>query len=358
MPDMIACHACKSPSNHKKCLRLHKHRELKKILVIRFSSIGDIVLTTAVVRCLKNQIPGAEIHYCTKKLFAAVLIANPYIDKIHYLEGSLNNLAKILKKEKFDFVVDLHKSIRSVLLRSMLQKPSVSFPKLNFEKWLLVRFKINRLPERHVVDRFFLAVSSLSVINDGQGLDYFIPESDHFDPNWLPETHRKKYIGFVIGGRHQTKMFPPEKIIEVCRLLKEPVVLLGGHEDADKGEIIAKTAPGKIFNSCGKFTLNRSAALVKQAGVILTNDTGLMHIAAAFNKKIISLWGNTVPEFGMHPYMKKGSGQNSLIFEIKELNCRPCSKLGMESCPKKHFDCMNRLDAKQIAEAVHRMTEE
>jgi len=331
---------------------------LKKLLVIRFSSIGDIVLTTPVVRCLKQQIPDAEIHYCTKKQYAEVLQANTYIDKIHYLEGSLNSLAKSLKKEKFDFVVDLHKSLRSVLLRSMLRRPSASFPKLNFEKWLVVNFRINRLPEKHVVDRYFQAVSSLSVVNDGQGLDYFIPEADNFDPAWLPEAHRNRFIGFVIGGRHKTKMFPPEKIIEVCRLLQEPLVLLGGPEDAENGEIVARTAPGKVFNSCGKFSLNRSAALVKQAGAIITNDTGLMHIAAAFNKKIISLWGNTVPEFGMYPYLKKGSEQNSVIFDIKGLECRPCSKLGLGKCPKKHFDCMNRLDVKQIAETANKMMEE
>jgi len=337
---------------------LHKHPELKKLLVIRFSSIGDIVLTTPVVRCLKQQIPDAEIHYCTKKQYAAVLQANPYIDEIHCFEGDLRGLAAILKKERFDFVVDLHKSLRSILLRKMLGLPSGSFPKLNLEKWLLVNFKINRLPGLHIVDRYFMAVSELNVLNDGQGLDYFIPEADNFDPAWLPETHRKNFIGFVIGGRHKTKMFPPEKIIEVCRLLQEPVVLLGGPEDAENGEIIARTAPGRVYNSCGKFSLHRSAALVKQAGAIITNDTGLMHIAAAFNKKIISLWGNTVPEFGMYPYLKKGSEQNSVIFEIKGLECRPCSKLGLEKCPKKHFDCMNRLDVKQIAETANKMMEE
>jgi len=328
---------------------------MKKVLIIRFSSIGDIVLTTPVIRCLKRQIPGIEIHYCTKKQYVGVLEANPYIDHIHSLEGSLQELATRLKTEKFDFVVDLHNSLRSNRLRLMLGRPAGTFPKLNLEKWLLVNLKKNRLPDLHIVDRYFEAVKKLKITNDGQGLDYFIAEPDAFDPAWLPESHRKKYIGFVIGGRHKTKMFPKEKIVQVCQLLIHPVVLLGGKEDFENGVAIAKEAPEKIFNTCGQFSINRSAALVKQADLIITNDTGLMHVAAAFQKKIISLWGNTVPEFGMFPYMPQEFQADSIIFEVKGLKCRPCSKIGFEKCPKKHFDCMNRLDTHEIADAANRM---
>jgi ADP-heptose:LPS heptosyltransferase len=334
---------------------LHKLPDLKKLLIIRFSSIGDIILTTPVVRCLKKQVPGIEIHYCTKREYLPVLEANPYIDQIHCLDDSLSELAGRLRHENYDYVIDLHNSLRSTLLKRKLGKPSKAFPKLNIKKWLLVNFKINRLPALHIVDRYFEPSSGFKIKNDKLGLDYFISKKDEFDPGWLPESHREKFIGFVIGGRHKTKMLPADKVIEVCRLLNDPVVLLGGPEDAENGEIIASALPGKIYNSCGKLSLNRSAALVEQAGLIITNDTGLMHVAAAFKKKIISLWGNTVPEFGMYPYLPEGFGNNSVIFEIKDLKCRPCSKIGFEKCPKKHFDCMNRLDSKQIADTANRM---
>lgn len=334
---------------------MQKYRNLKKILIIRFSSIGDIVLTAPVVRCLKNQLPGVEIHYCTKRQYSGVLIANPYIDHLHYLNDNISDLASRLKTENFDFVIDLHNSLRSKLLRSKLLRPSGTFTKLNIEKWLLVNFKINRLPEVHIVDRYFEAAQALNIKNDKKGLDFFIPIADQFNPSWLPDTHQQIFVGFVIGGRHNTKIFPVGKVAEVCSLLKHPVVLLGGKEDFESGEAIAREFPQKVFNTCGQFSLTRSAALVNQASLIITNDTGLMHVAAAFNKKIISLWGNTVPAFGMYPYLPQEAGNNLVIFEVKGLKCRPCSKIGFAKCPEKHFDCMNRLDTIKIADTANQM---
>lgn len=332
---------------------MHKYPKLKKILIIRFSSIGDIVLTTPVVRCIRKQIPGVEIHYLIKKQFAPVLETNPYIDQLHFLDNSLSKLAGNLKKQDFDFIIDLHNNLRSARLKRLLGRPSKSFPKLNIEKWLMVNLKINRLPDIHIVDRYFDAVSGLNIQNDDLGLDYFIPANDEFDPAWLPESHRGRFIGFVLGGRHKTKIFPVEKVIEVCRLLNDPVVLIGGPEDAENGKLIADVLPGSVFNSCGQFSLSRSAALVKHAELIITNDTGLMHVAAAFNKRIISLWGNTVPEFGMYPYLPPENKTNSVMFEVKDLKCRPCSKIGFEKCPQKHFDCMKLIKSHKIAETAN-----
>jgi ADP-heptose:LPS heptosyltransferase len=205
------------------------------------------------------------------------------------------------------------------------------------------------MPDIHIVDRYFKAVEALGVENDFLGLDYFIPEKDKIDLKVLPEKHQKGYIGLVIGGKHGTKQLPAQKVIELIKLLDFPVVVLGGKEDAAVAEIICSEVGEKVFNACGKFNLNQSASLVEQAKLIITNDTGLMHVAAAFNKKIISVWGNTLPELGMYPYLLQFP-QNSAIFEVKNLSCRPCSKLGFEKCPKGHFDCMMKQDIKGIAE--------
>lgn len=331
---------------------------MKKILIIRFSSIGDIVLTTPVIRCLKQQVQDAKIHYCLKKQYAGVLQANPYIDKLHLFDGNLKALAENLRAEHFDYIIDLHNSLRSGLLKMKLRAPSNAFPKLNIEKWLLVNLKINRLPDLHIVDRYFMAAKHFSIQNDGLGLDYFIPAGDAYDPSWLPPAYRQKFIAFVTGGRHNTKIFPAEKIIQVCRLLDHPVVLLGGPEDAETAAVVAGKLPGKVFNACGIFSLNRSAAIVKQSDMVITNDTGLMHIAAAFKKKIISLWGNTVPAFGMYPYLPKTNKSESVIFEVNDLACRPCSKIGFGKCPKKHFDCMKLIDSNQVAEKANRLMDE
>lgn len=320
---------------------------MKKNLIIRFSSIGDIVLTTPVIRCLKNQIPDAEIHYLTKEQFLPVLEANPYIDKIFSINDKIAEVLPDLKNESFDHIVDLHKNFRSKGIIFNLRKPVASFSKVNFKKWLVVNLKINKLPPVHIVDRYFQAVEKLGVKNDGKGLDYFIPEKDEVDLKTIPQLFQNGYIGWVIGGMHYTKMFPEEKIIEACLRINKPIVLLGGKSDFEKGERIRNITGEKVFNACGKYSINQSASLVKQADKIITNDTGLMHIAAAFRKEIISLWGNTIPEFGMYPYMP-GDENKSHILEVKNLSCRPCSKLGYTACPKKHFDCMKRIDVEEL----------
>jgi len=324
---------------------------LKKILVIRFSSIGDIVLTSPVIRCLKEQLKESEIHFLTKRQFLPVIEANQNIDKIYAIDNEIDEVISDLKQESYDHIVDLHKNFRSRGVILKLKKPATSFSKINVKKWLIVNFKINKLPDIHIVDRYFQAVSKLNVINDGKGLDYFIPEKDKIDLKQLPVQFHNGYIAWAIGGKHQTKIYPEEKIIEICEKIKKPLILLGGKEDFEKGERISDSIGENVFNACGKFNISQSASLVKQADKVITNDTGLMHIAAAFRKEIISTWGNTIPEFGMYPYMP-GNENKSHILEVKNLSCRPCSKLGYKSCPKKHFDCMQKIDVDKIIRLI------
>jgi lipopolysaccharide heptosyltransferase II len=318
---------------------------LKKILIIRFSSIGDIVLTTPVIRCLKKQFPDCEIHYLTKKSFKGILENNPYITKVHNFEKKIQEVRAQLKKEQFDFVVDLHNNLRSLQVKNFLNKPSSSFSKLNFQKFILVKFKINKMPAIHIVDRYMKAVAPLGVKNDNEGLDYFIPEKEEVNISTLPLAHQNGYTGFVIGAKHFTKQLPVEKIIEICKKINSPIVLLGGKEDDVRAKEIEKAIGAFIYNACGKYNLNQSASLVKQARKIITHDTGLMHIAAAFKKDIVSVWGNTVPAFGFTPYMP---GEHSTIVEVKNLPCRPCSKIGYNKCPKGHFKCMMDIDVNLI----------
>ncbi len=336
---------------------MHKFLLLKKILIIRFSSIGDIVLTSPIIRCVKKQIEGVELHYCTKLQYIELLNSNPYIDQLYCLDKDFWKLYKDLKREKYDFVIDLHKSLRSRLLRFLLLVPGASFPKLNFRKWLLVNTKVDLLPALHVVDRYFEAVKSLAVKNDGLGLEYFFPVNQEFDTVYLPETHRQGFVGFVIGGRHHTKIFPASKVVEVCKFLNQPVVLLGGREDHTVAEEICRAVGQMCYNACGQFSVNQSAQLVRQARLIITNDTGLMHIAAVFGKKIISVWGSTVPKFGMYPYINNNQNDDSLIIETHGLKCRPCSKIGYKRCPKKHFDCMNKISGQHLATEALRLLE-
>lgn len=320
-----------------------------KVLVVRFSSIGDIVLTTPVVRGLKKQL-GAEVHYFTKANFREVLAPNPHIDQIHLLTP--NNWSAIvaqLKAEKFDYIIDLHHNARTLKLKLALGIKAYSFDKLNIQKWLLVNLKINRIPDIHIVDRYLACVKPLGVNKDQQGLDYYIDIKDEVALSSLPLSFQNGYIGLVIGAQHFTKRLPKAKLVELLQGLTQPVIILGGPTDAELAEELCKLAPTRIYNACGKYTLNQSASLVKQAQKIITNDTGLMHIAAAFQKEIHLLWGNTIPAFGMGPY----ASNNAYHYEVPDLNCRPCSKIGFQQCPKGHFHCMNQQDITKLIAQVN-----
>ncbi len=322
---------------------------MTKFLILRFSSIGDIVLTTPVIRCLKQQYPDAEVHYATKKSYQSLLENNPYIDKIFTLEKSLNNLVKQLKSERYDYVIDLHNNLRTTILKLRLKSPltprwgnslqTFSFDKFNFQKWILVKFKKNLMPNVHIVDRYMKTVESLGVKNDNKGLDYFIPERDEIPADWLPEEFRNGYAVYAIGGQHETKKLPLHKMIELCKTIQLPLVLIGGKEDAvisKQLSVISKNTP--IFDTCGKCNLNQSASIIQNAKIVYTHDTGMMHVAAALKKKVVSIWGNTVPAFGMYPYQTDFE-----VIENNDLHCRPCSKIGYEKCPLGHFRCMNDL---------------
>jgi len=340
-----------------------------KFLVIRFSSIGDIVLTTPVVRCLKRQLVTAEVHYLTKGAFKPILEANPYIDKIHCL-GSGDDLAALveaLREEDYDYVIDLHHNLRTLKVKRALGKKAFAFRKLNLEKWWYTNFKWNRLPAVHIVDRYMETVAGFGIRNDGAGLDYFIPEADALKAGDIPTAHQAGYAGLVIGAALPTKKLPYHKLAEICERARHPMILLGGPEDAEVGEKLAAIDPIKIYNACGKFNINESAGLVRQAKLIVTHDTGLMHIAAAFRRPVLSIWGNTVPEFGMYPYYGDnylshfpGTGRELFgklpfaMMEVKGLSCRPCSKIGYQKCPKGHFKCMEMQPMEEVVREIER----
>jgi ADP-heptose:LPS heptosyltransferase len=310
-----------------------------KILIIRFSSIGDIVLTSPVARCLKKQL-GAEVHFLTKKNFEKILFPNPYIDRVFSIEKHIKEVINNLKSMDYDCVIDLHNNLRTRQIKWALGIKSYSFNKLNIEKWLMVNLKINSLPSVHIVDRYLKTIEKLGVINDNLGLDYFIPNTDEIDfITWENPFQLRggDFIAFVIGAAHPTKRLPADKIIEICNGIEKPILLLGGKEDSKIGQLVENQSIAKVLNLCGKLNLNQSASIVRQAYKVITHDTGLMHIAAAFKKDIISVWGNTIPEFGMTPYLPS---EKSRIFEVKNLKCRPCSKIGFQECPKGHFKCM------------------
>lgn len=324
-----------------KLLRGNFFMRKTKFLIIRLSSIGDIVLTSPLIRCLKQQVEDAEIHFVTRSKYSDLVLANPYIDKIHFLDRHLGFLLQELATVKPDYIIDLHRNFRSYRIKRHLGIPAYSFNKLNIRKWLRVQFGIDLLPEVHIVDRYFKTLTPFGVHSDGKGLDYFIPEGKQYNFSRLPDLFKKGYLTFIIGGTYHTKRLPVGKVISICRKINVPVILIGGKQEVPESLLIGRETGNHILNLTGKTTLSESASLIRDARLVLTNDTGMMHIAAAFGKKILSFWGNTIPKLGMSPYLPHSA---SKIMEVEGLSCRPCSKLGFQKCPRKHFRCMNDLD--------------
>jgi ADP-heptose:LPS heptosyltransferase len=330
-----------------------------KILIVRFSSIGDIVLTTPVIRCVKQQ-TDLEVHFLTKAAFAATLSGNPYIDRLWTISKDIAELSETLLTESFDYVIDLHGNLRTRELKLKLalnatlhlrpRPKSYVFPKLNLEKFLLTRFGIDRMPDVHIVDRYLQTVRHLGVTNDGKGLDYFIQPKDAV--KLAAENIPVSYLAFVIGAAHATKRLTEAQMTDFCRVLDHPVVLLGGPDEQAIGERIAAVG-NHIINACGRFSLGGSADLVRQATIVVTHETGLMHVAAAFRKPIVSIWGNTVPALGMYPYLP---GQETLEKQRRQevigLSCRPCSKIGYQQCPRGHFRCIKDQDPRALADVA------
>ncbi|MBQ1697143.1 MAG: glycosyltransferase family 9 protein [Bacteroidales bacterium] len=323
-----------------------------RILVIRFSSIGDIVLTTPVMRLIKAKYPDCELHFVTKKKFKDVVALNPHIDVLHLLDESLSDCIKELKQSEFDYVIDLHNNFRSKRVRRNVKAGQVAWlNKLDVRKFLYTAFKINRLPDVHITDREVDTLKMLDITNDHKGLEYYISDEDNNKALELTSTLSGGYVAFVIGATYYTKRMPAELIAKIADRLTLPVVLVGGPGDADNAQIIeSQCKNNRILNLCSKLPLNVSAGIVKNAALVIAHDTGLMHIAAAYKKEIITIWGNTVPEFGMYACEP---GALSADFEVKNLKCRPCSKLGHHHCPKKHFNCMNQQPIDQIVEKAN-----
>ncbi len=320
-----------------------------KLLILRFSSIGDIVLTSPVLRCVKQQLRGAEVHVATKAAFADLVRFSPHVDKVHELNDDLNELITRLMAERFDAVIDLHHNLRTARIKRALGVPATSFPKLNIEKWLLVNLKVDRMPRQHIVDRYLSTVQHLGVRNDRQGLELFIPPGRCVPTTTLPAPHQAGYTALAIGAAHATKRLPQHRLIELARLIEGPVVLIGGKEDGPVARAITSAIGGRVYDATGKYDILGSASLIREARAVIAHDSGAMHIAAAFNRRVVSIWGNTVPLFGMGPYLPQHP-ELAIISEVTGLSCRPCSKIGHDSCPKGHFHCMEKLDLQRIAE--------
>jgi len=311
--------------------------------------MGDIIYTTPVVRCLKEQLPGAEIHFLTKEAFKYIYQNNPYLTKLHTLKPRLKDTIKDIKAEQFDLIVDLHNNLRTSVIKFSTQIPASTYKKDRINKWLALKMKWKRfISPEHLVDRYMETVKFLGVKNDNKPIDYYIAKTYHL-ADLLPESHRPKFVAFVIGATHFTKRLPNHKIIDICKGLDLPIVLLGGKDIEENAKQIKAALGDQVYSTCGQTNLDQSVYLVSQAHKVIGFDTGLTHISEAFNKPLASVWGGTTPELlGVQPYQIS----DSLIAGV-DLSCRPCSKFGLEKCPLGHFKCMENISTAEIVTFIN-----
>lgn len=305
--------------------------------------MGDIIYTTPVVRCLKQQLKDAEIHFLTKPQFKYIYDGNPYVDKLLLLKDTLNETIADIRSEQYNYLIDLHSNLRTAIIKLRTGIPSSAYNKQTIKKWLSLKLRRQLVPPVHLVERYMKAVHFLGIKNDHKPVDYFI-KKEHDLKKLLPATHHQGFIAFIIGAAHFTKRMPNEKVTAICKRLNQPVVLLGGNDVKHNGEAIAKAVGDSVYNACDGTSLDESVFIVSKSDYVIGFDTGLTHIAEAFDKPIASIWGSTVPELlGVQPYQVT----NSLVSGVN-ISCRPCSKYGLAQCPKGHFKCMYDINEQEV----------
>ncbi len=323
-----------------------------KILIIRFNAIGDIILTTPVIRAIHHQIKQAEIHILVNQKYQNILANNPYVSKIHTYSNNKNQVVEQLKTEQFNFVLDLQNTRKSHKICHQLNLPHSSFNKLKIKKFIYTRLKINTLPLNHIVDRYFDAAKPLHIINDGQGLDFSIPQNEQFNTDHLPIFFEDGFVTLLLDADKGTKRIPINKLIEIISMLLKPVIVIGDKHLSAIGNELVNQFGDKVYNACGQFSFNQYASLIKQSLCVLTGDNDYMQVAAALRKPICSLWGSSIPEFGNYPYMPNDR-ELFRMFEICSIKCRPCGKRGFRKCPHRNFKCMNRISSSEVAEWIN-----
>ena len=339
-----------------------------KTLIVRFSSVGDIVLSSLLVRVLRKRFPHAQIDYLVKAEYAELVRGNPNLSRVIELPAGatftdLRNIRHKILATDYDLIIDIHDSLRS-RYASLGGKRVVRYRKRKIARFFLVHFHSDIYSffggAPSVADRYLEPVESLGVTNDNEGLELFLHEHDHRKADQLLESSgfpsEATIIGIAPFARHRNKEWPAERFVEtVLTLHREQntaCIVFGSGAESRRSDAMVRSvrssAPdAPIVNTAGRLSLTETAALVDRCSVVLSNDSGLMHIAAARKRGLVALFGPTVRELGFFPYRTE-----STVLEKTELSCRPCTHIGRPSCPKKHFRCMNEIEPHHVVHSL------
>ena len=334
---------------------------VNKILVFRLSSIGDIVLTTALLRCLRNTFPDAQIDFVVKKQFADILRCVPFVSNVIELDSKkgfseLLAIRNHLKNEQYDVALDIHKNWRSLFVCNTIGAKQVfRFNKHVFRRWVLTTFHKDIYKEvRPVYLRFIDAAQQVGVAPDGKYTELVVPEQlgksmkDIFAQANI--SFEKRIIALCPGASFSNKQWQVEKFQQLAKRIvldfDAQVILLGGKKESEMCESIANESGAVSF--AGKFDLSQSIAALSMVSLTVANDTGMLHVSEALGVPVVGIYGPTARQFGYFPILPQ-----SKVAQIENLPCRPCTKMGMNHCPKKHFSCMNDISVEMVLALIH-----
>jgi len=328
------------------------------ILAVRFSSIGDVLLTTPLLRALRLRHPSARITFLTREAYVALLSANPHVNEVMGMarDRGLGDVAAELRGHRFTHLLDLHDSVRSRALRLLVPGNWSSYPKYRIARAILIHTKRNVYREaRSVAERYFSAARALDVEPDGRPPDLFWqPTAEQKVLEWFQQagiTDVVRPVAIAPGAAHATKRWPLEHWEILTRRLVEQgcqVLVVGGSDDAPLGSVLARMCPGRVHNAAGQFQLQETGALLQRTSAVISGDTGVMHMATAVGAPVVALFGPTVQPFGFFPYTKRAA-----VLELT-MACRPCTSKGGPHCHLGHHRCLRDITPELVHEALCR----
>lgn len=316
----------------------------KRFLIIRLSSIGDILLTTPFVRALRKKYPDSLINYLTKSEYVELMLNNPNINNVYAFDtkngfGEILNWRYQIKSNRYNAIFDLHRNIRTLLMTRFIGgMNSGKYNKRYFKRYMLVNFGLNLYKNvTSISDRYLEVGSKYNLADDGFGLDLYTSSDSPLKERLKVDS--KLNLVIAPGAGYHTKRWPSDNYAKLADLLVKEIdakiILVGSKDDLPISEAVISQMNEPATDATGEFTLLETAAIIKQSDAVLTNDSGLMHIAVSQKKPVLAFFGSTTEELGFFPY-----GDNFRVLEVSNLNCRPCSHVGRDNCPKKHFKCM------------------
>jgi lipopolysaccharide heptosyltransferase II len=351
-----------------------------RILLIRFSSIGDIILTTPLIKKMREEYPDSRIDYLTLDRYGELLRDNPHLDNLYLIKSSmpfheLIESAREFSRHGYDYLFDLHRSSRSALFRLCIRSEKKHrLNKRYLKRILLVSFKINLYREPYsVVNRYFQAAGELH-INPDADTEIWISRKKlkecqrrihsllkikteirgndellRIERDLLQLNRSVTIISMMPFATWQTKEWGSDRFSELGRKLsgEDTVILIhGGLEDMARADSLADAIGVRAIPIAGKTTLLESALLLSISECLITNDTGIMHMGAAARIPVVAIFGSTTEELGFFPFRFEGEVMQA------DLNCRPCTAKGLRRCPKGHFRCMNDIAVDKVYSAV------